>query len=275
MNIFIVEDDMNVIRILKRIVEDRELGRIVGYCQDGQQAIEEIREVNPDMVLVDLLMPGMDGISLVGHVKRELAHIQFIMISQVASKDMIAKAYEKGVEYYIYKPVNAVEVENIINKVKSQLEMKRTFSQIQKFFDGGSPKEEPKKDMDNRIKEVMKSIGIMGEIGSKDIISIVKFLIDSEKSMNDYTIKELCAKFTDNPKSMEQRIRRTATVGMVNIANIGIEDYMNETFTEYSNGLYNFEQVKREMDSIRGKSKRGGKINLKKFIDGMIFYSTR
>ena len=267
MNIFIVEDDMNVIRILKRIVEDRELGRIVGYCQDGQQAIEEIREVNPDMVLFDLLMPGMDGISLVGHVKRELAHIQFIMISQVASKDMIAKAYEKGVEYYIYKPVNAVEVENIINKVKSQLEMKRTFSQIQKFFDGGSPKEEPKKDMDNRIKEVMKSIGIMGEIGSKDIISIVKFLIDSEKSMNDYTIKELCAKFTDNPKSMEQRIRRTA--------NIGIEDYMNETFTEYSNGLYNFEQVKREMDSIRGKSKRGGKINLKKFIDGMIFYSTR
>ncbi len=275
MNIFIVEDDMNVIRILKRIVEDRELGRIVGYCQDGQQAIEEIREVNPDMVLVDLLMPGMDGISLVGHIKGELAHIQFIMISQVASKDMIAKAYEKGVEYYIYKPVNAVEVENIINKVKSQFEMKRTFSQIQKFFDGGSPKEEPKKDMDNRIKEVMKSIGIMGEIGSKDIISIVKFLIDSEKSMNDYTIKELCAKFTDNPKSMEQRIRRTATVGMVNIANIGIEDYMNETFTEYSNGLYNFEQVKREMDSIRGKSKRGGKINLKKFIDGMIFYSTR
>ena len=275
MNIFIVEDDMNIIRILKRIVEDRELGRVVGYCQDGQQAIDEIRDVNPDMVLVDLLMPGMDGISLVGHLKRELAHIQFIMISQVASKDMIAKAYEKGVEYYIYKPVNAVEVENIINKVKSQFEMKRTFNQIQRFFDGGAPKEEPKKDIENCIKEVMKSIGIMGEIGSKDIISIVKFLIDSGKSMNDYTIKELCAKFTDNPKSMEQRIRRTATVGMVNIANIGIEDYMNETFTEYSNGLYNFEQVKREMDSIRGKSKRGGKINLKKFIDGMIFYSTR
>ncbi|KDR95138.1 two-component system, response regulator YcbB [Peptoclostridium litorale DSM 5388] len=275
MNIFIVEDDMNIIRILKRIVEDRALGRVVGYCQDGEQAIEEIRDVNPDMVLVDLLMPGMDGISLVGHLKRELAHIQFIMISQVASKDMIAKAYEKGVEYYIYKPVNAVEVENIINKVKSQFEMKRTFNQIQRFFDSGAPKDEPKKDIENRIKEVMKSIGIMGEIGSKDIISIVKFLIDSGKSMNDYTIKELCAKFTDNPKSMEQRIRRTATVGMVNIANIGIEDYMNDTFTEYSNGLYNFEQVKREMDSIRGKSKRGGKINLKKFIDGMIFYSTR
>ena len=49
--------------------------------------------------------------------------------------------------------------------------------------------------------------------------------------MADCTIKELCSKFSDNPKTMEQRISRTATVGMINLANIGIEDYMNEIFT--------------------------------------------
>ncbi len=71
---------------------------------------------------------------------------------------------------------------------------------------------------------------------------------------------------------MEQRIRRTATIGMINLANLGIEDYMNEVFTEYSNGLYNFEQIKIEMDYIRGKSSKRGKVNLKKFIDGMVYY---
>ena len=59
-----------------------------------------------------------------------------------------------------------------------------------------------------------------------------------------------------------KRIRRTATAGMINLANIGIEDYMNETFVEYSNGLYNFEQLKTEMDFIRGKTKKRGKVNL-------------
>lgn len=278
MKIFIAEDDINVIRILKKIVDDRGLGNVIGHAQNGADAIDDIKLLNPDIVLVDLLMPGKDGITLVGEVKKAMPHVQFIMISQVSSKDMIAKAYENGVEYYVYKPVNAVEVENIIGKVKSQLEMSNAFNQIQKIFGGGSTlRVEPvqNKDADSSIKEIMKSIGIMGEIGSIDIINVVKYLIDSKKSMADYTIKELCAKFTDNPKSMEQRIRRTATLGMVNIANIGIEDYMNDVFTEYSNGLYNFEQVKKEMDFIRGKAPKGGKISLKKFIDGMIFYSTR
>ena len=43
--------------------------------------------------------------------------VQYIMISQVASKDMIAKAYESGVEYYISKPIDAIEVQTVIKKV--------------------------------------------------------------------------------------------------------------------------------------------------------------
>lgn len=88
--------------------------------------------------------------------------------------------------------------------------------------------------------------------------------------MDHYTVKELCSLLSNNPKSMEQRVRRTVFTGMVNLANLGVEDYMNEIFTEYSNSLYNFEQVKKEMDFIRGKSKRRGKVNLKKFIEGMV-----
>lgn len=52
---------------------------------------------------------------------------------------------------------------------------------------------------------------------------------------------------------------------------LGIEDYMNDVFMEYSNGLYNFEQLKIEMDHIRGKGKSRGKVNLKKFIDGLVY----
>ncbi len=92
--------------------------------------------------------------------------------------------------------------------------------------------------------------------------------------MNDFTITELLSKFTDQTKSMEQRIRRTAAVGLSNLASIGLEDYMNEIFIEYSNSLYSFEQVKLEMDFFKGgksQKKRYGEFE-KKFIDGMTFY---
>lgn len=275
MRIFIVEDDKNIIKILERIIIDKKLGDIVGIAQDGIIALEEIKLLRPDIVLVDLLMPGMDGISLVREVKDFDPKIQFIMISQVSSKDMISKAYESGIEYYISKPIDVIEVQTVIRKVEEKIEISKKLNQIQSIFNSEMSKpniEKSEEDNLSRIKRVMQKIGILGEVGTQDIINITKYLIDNNKTMADFTIKELCSKFTDNPKTMEQRIRRTATVGMINLANLGIEDYMNEVFIEYSNSLYNFEQLKIEMDYIRGKGKKRGSVNIKKFIDGLVYY---
>ncbi|NLY85370.1 MAG: response regulator [Tissierellia bacterium] len=275
MRIYIVDDDKNVIKILERIIIDKNLGDIVGSAQDGITALEEIKSLRPDIALVDLLMPGMDGISLVKEIKSIEPNIQFIMISQVSTKDMISKAYESGIEYYISKPIDVIEVQTVIKKVQEKIDINKKLYQIQSLFTNESNisnLDKSEEDSIAGIKRVMQKIGILGEVGTQDIIKIAKYLIDNNKTMADFTIKELCSKFTDNPKTMEQRIRRTATVGMINLANIGIEDYMNEIFTEYSNGLYNFEQLKIEMDYIRGKSKKRGRVNIKKFIDGIVYY---
>ncbi|TCO79396.1 response regulator [Marinisporobacter balticus] len=273
MKILIIEDDIHVIKILERIIEERKLGKLLGHSMDGIKGLADIKALKPDIVLVDLLMPRKDGLSLVQEVKTINPQIQFIMISQVSSKDMIGKAYRNGVEYYVNKPVNALEVESVIQKVIERLNMNRTLNQIQNLFHSKEGVQKEKvRDYEHEIKFVMQKIGIIGESGNKDIIEMIHYLIETDTNILDYTMEELCRHFTDNPKSMEQRIRRTAYTGMVNIANLGIEDYMHEIFVEYSNSLYNFEQIKREMDYIRGKSKKRGKVNLKKFIDGIVFY---
>lgn len=86
MKILIIEDDNNVIRLLERIIEDRELGQLIGYANDGTSGLNEISRLKPDIVLVDLLMPGKDGISLVKEAKGMYPDVFFIMISQVSSK---------------------------------------------------------------------------------------------------------------------------------------------------------------------------------------------
>ncbi|MTI65328.1 MAG: response regulator [Firmicutes bacterium] len=273
MNIYIVEDDINVIKILKKIIKDRNLGNLIGYSTDGLEALEDIKACNPNIILVDLFIPTKNGISIVDELKKDYKSMEFIMISQVTSKDMIAKAYESGVEYYINKPVNAIEVENIIRKVIKRMEMNETLNKIEKIFNKKEIKSEIN-DSDNNqeIKKIMHEIGIIGEAGSEDIIKVISYLIKENKDLNNNTIKEICLEFTDNAKSMIQRIRRTAATGLSNIASLGIEDYTNPIFTRYSNGLYSFKEVKKEMDYQRGKSKKRGKMNLKKFINGMVFY---
>lgn len=276
MRIFIVEDDKNIVKILEKIIIDKNLGDVIGKAYDGVSALKDIKVLKPDIVLVDLLMPGKDGISLIKEVKSIYTDIQFIMISQVSSKDMVAKAYQSGIEYYISKPINAIEVQAVIKKVIERLNMNKKLDQIQNIFTSDlNTSRESQIDSVKGIERVMERIGIIGEVGSQDIITLANYLIDTNQSMADFTIKELCSRFSDNPKSMEQRIRRTATVGLINLANLGIEDYMNEIFTEYSNGLYSFEQIKIEMDYIRGKSDKRGKVNIKKFMDGMVYYGKR
>lgn len=280
MKIFLVDDDSNVINILTMIIEDRDLGEVIGSCNNGIDAIQDIVDLKPDIAIVDLLMPNKDGIAVVNECKEAGSNTKFIMLSQVNNKEMVAKAYEKGVEFYIHKPVNAIEVEQIMKKVIEYVDAQKKLYKIQNIFSddriqGGFSTREETSSYVTRIKAILQKLGIMGEIGSKDIIQVIEYLIENNQNANDYTMRELCTLFTDTPKSMEQRIRRAATVGMINMANLGIEDYMNEIFIEYSNGLYNFEQIKREMDYIRGNTVLRGKINIKKFINGIIFYSEK
>lgn len=280
MKIFLVDDDSNVINILTMIIEDRDLGEVIGSCNNGIDAIQDIIDLKPDIAIVDLLMPNKDGIAVVNECREAGSNTKFIMLSQVNNKEMVAKAYEKGVEFYIHKPVNAIEVEQIMKKVIEYIDAQKKLYKIQNIFSddriqGAFSSREDTSSYVTRIKAILQKLGIMGEIGSKDIIQVIEYLIENNENANDYTMRELCTLFTDTPKSMEQRIRRAATVGMINMANLGIEDYMNEIFIEYSNGLYNFEQIKREMDYIRGNTVLRGKINIKKFINGIIFYSEK
>lgn len=302
MDIFLVEDDINVIKVVTMIIKNKKLGNVIGYSLDGNEGEKQIKSLNPDVVMVDLLMPGQDGITLVDKCKNTLKNTQFIMVSQVTNKEMISKAYESGIEFYINKPINAIEVETVLRNIIKSIEMNRTLNKIQNIIqidnevkpnindndtfvstmsvvntdivmpEGMNQIREDDNDYIKKLKNVMKKIGIMGEVGSDDIIRIVDYLITNKKTMSDYAMKDLCAMVSDNPKSIEQRIRRTANIGMSNLCNMGIEDYNNEVFMEFSNGLYNFHQVKREMDYIRGVSKIRGKISIKKFMNGLVFY---
>jgi len=271
---FIVEDDQNIVNILRQIITERELGQVIGFALDGTSAVDEIRGQSPEIVLVDLFIPGKNGIQLVEELKHSHPDLSYVMISSVSSKDMIAKAYESGVDYYIQKPINAVEVESVLKKVMDHHKKTLKLKQIKNMFDLNIREEKAVSTTSpgSIVKTILKKIGVLGETGTQDIIDIVTYLVESNRSLAQCTIKEICEHFDANAKSVEQRIRRTAMVGLVNLAHLGIEDYMNDVFVEYSGGLYNFSEVKNEMDYIRGKSNSHGKVSIRKFIEALVFY---
>lgn len=274
MRIYIVEDDLSVINVLEDIIESQGLGEVCGDCGGEPADLDEVLRANPDVVLVDFFMPVKDGVEFVKELRAVNSKIKCIMISQVSAKELISKAYSAGVDFFFSKPINLIEVRSVLKNVEQQLANERTLANIRHMFMDEiehMPKDRPKQsDYAKRLRYVLGKIGMSGEKGCTDIIQICEYLHDHRIPISDMSVAQMCEAISDSPKNMEQRIRRAIAAGMSDIAHMGIEDFMNETFTIYSGTLFSFEEVKAEMDYIRGKRECGGKIKIKKFIDGLM-----
>ena len=134
MKFYLIDDDASVCNVLKIIIQQKKLGEVCGMASNGVDALEDLNYVTPDIIIVDLLMPIMDGINFVKKAKEQYPDISYVMLSQVSSKDMISQAYECGVTFFIQKPVNGMEVVRVLTNVIDSIQMRNTFQQMQSLF---------------------------------------------------------------------------------------------------------------------------------------------
>ena len=118
----VIDDDRTVRSVLIKIIEQYGLGEVCAEADNGLLGEEMILRYKPDIVIIDLLLPHQDGMSIIKKVKSLNVKSMFIMLSQVSDKDMIAKAYELGIEFFISKPINVIEVVNVIRRVRESLQ---------------------------------------------------------------------------------------------------------------------------------------------------------
>lgn len=272
MKFYIVEDDPTVISILEDIVERNDLGFVCGDTADAPANPPRILTADPDIILVDLLMPEKDGIQLVRELRDQGCGAKLIMISQVSSKEMIAKAYTAGVEFFIQKPINLIEVKTVLSTVVKQLENERALKAIQNVFAGRAsapPPPSAEEKERRRMKYILSQLGMAGEKGAQDIMDLCALMLRRGQTASQAGVSALCAQLSDNPKTMEQRARRALDKGLSHIASLGLEDYSNEVFVQYSARLFPFQEVRAEMNSLKHGGPHG-KVNLKQFLDGLL-----
>ena len=83
-------------------------GEIAGEAGDGVAAIAEYSATHPDIVLMDITMPKMEGIEAVEHIVREHPEARIVMVSSVGYQDNILSALQKGARHFVQKPVSKV-----------------------------------------------------------------------------------------------------------------------------------------------------------------------
>jgi|LGVF01.1.fsa_nt_gb two-component system response regulator YcbB len=278
--IFIVDDDISIVNILKDIVNQYFQDFLVGYELNARLGIKEIISQKPDIVLLDYLLPDRDGLEIIREIKKEYNPL-IVMISEVSDKEMIAKAYKEKIEFFITKPINVIEVVTIINKLIEYREMKNKIYQVENIISVLNKTVRIESDEDrimfnnHNIRNLYSKLGIIGVTGCEDLIKAVLWV----KSNNgEYTLSDMYkALVNSNDKKqvylIKKRIRRVITKAFKSMAYLGNEDFMNPIFEEYSNRLFDIEELRNEMNYISKKSGKNGKISIKKFIESSIIIS--
>lgn len=277
-SIFIVDDDPGIVNVLNNIIDENFPNEFIGMATTGSNAIKEISSLKPDIVLLDYLLPDKDGLDVI----REVQTIYFptiIMISEISDKNMIAKAYKHNIEFFINKPINVVEVITIINKAKRNLAMKNIINNFRDTFTNidyltSLEYKDLTNGLQNKIKRFYGKLGIIGENGCDDLIKATIWVNELEE--RKYRLSDMYKSIVDNPEdrsqlyAVEQRIRRIISKAFNIMASLGIEDYLNPIFESYASQLFDFNELRKQMNYLRGRSLNQGKINIRKFIESSI-----
>ena len=120
-SVLIVEDDRNIAELLQMYLEKE--GYAVTVAADGGQGLAKFRAIKPDLVLLDVMMPVMDGITATSKI-REFSNAPIILLTAKSETEDKVLGLNMGADDYVTKPFNPVEV---LARVKSQL---RRFLQL-------------------------------------------------------------------------------------------------------------------------------------------------
>ena len=103
LRILIVDDEKAVRTALERLLATRKDWQVVGEAADGAAAIGMVRELRPDIVIMDITMPRMNGLEATPEIKKALPAAEVLIFTQHDSKQMIRQAQNAGASGYLLK----------------------------------------------------------------------------------------------------------------------------------------------------------------------------
>ena len=135
LKIFLAEDEVIVRETIKRMIPWEELGfELVGEAADGEMALPLLIRQKPDLLITDIKMPFMDGLTLAKLAKKELPELKIVILSGYDDFNYAKQAINIGVEDYLLKPITKNALIERISEIRSRYEHEKTQKEYYEKF---------------------------------------------------------------------------------------------------------------------------------------------
>lgn len=217
LNIAIADDNERMVRLLGDIVRSDEELQVIGTAKDGVEAYELIKTAEPDVVLLDIVMPKMDGLGVMEKVNKDSTikkHPAFIMISAIGQEKITEDAFRLGADYYIMKPFDNDMVISRIKDVKNRNVARP--SEVRKVQPYEKREELKERNLEADVTAIIHEIGVPAHIKGyqylREAIIMSVNDIDMLNSITKILYPTIAKKFQTTPSRVERAIRHAIEV---------------------------------------------------------------
>ena len=120
MRLMIVDDSVFIYEEMKHMLANSEF-EIVGYAKSGEDAIELYEKILPDVVTMDIIMPGLDGLETAKQILARWPEARIIMVSSLAYDETMEDAKKIGAIDFLFKPIEESQIRDLLSKVQQTI----------------------------------------------------------------------------------------------------------------------------------------------------------
>lgn len=208
-------DSSSIIESVKGKIEKEPDMEFVGGFTNGQEAINKTKLIQPDVIVLDLLIPGVDGFDCITGIKASLPECKFIVTSNLNSSVFVSRAIELGVDYFMMKPV---EEESLIKRIREIYINSKKQSSVNL------------KKLEEKITNIFLTVGIPAHIkGYQFLRDAIKMAVEDPHIINSITKRlypGIAALYDTSASKVERAIRHAIEVAW----NKGKIENINDVF---------------------------------------------
>ncbi|MDR3318255.1 MAG: sporulation transcription factor Spo0A [Clostridiales bacterium] len=221
-NLAIVEDSPQIMKMLKDTFESSDEFNVCFTAGDGLLAVAGIEQTAPDLLILDIVLPELDGFGVMEALRASNSFPKTIVLSALSQETFVTKAFRLGASYYMIKPFNIAALEARLLEIGAGAQRsaplanayERAASDYRNTENTGKPMRS--KSLEEKITNIFISVGIPAHIkGYQFLREAIKMAIDTPEIINSITKKlypSIAERFGTSASKVERAIRHAIEV---------------------------------------------------------------
>lgn len=199
--VLIVDDNYDLCDVLKGFLDSQSDMSVVGVAYDGIEALRKIAELEPDVVVLDIIMPHLDGMGVLERLSEQgLNHRpRFVILTALGQERIIQRLTEMGADYYVVKPFDIQTLADRIRQVMSSPQVVRG-KQVNYSL--------PSRDLHSEVTRLIHDMGIPANIRGYTYLREAIILVIGETTLLNSVTKELYPRVAETFDTTAARVER-------------------------------------------------------------------